>query len=437
MQRSRAVGGLLVALVLVAAIGVGFTPTVPSDDAFGSDADPGAENERVPVEGGNLSVDQSALWRWTQDAMGREVDETPTIRIEAFEPDEVPSGLPAAQFHDWLLVSEEQETGATAPTAYADYRTMTVHVNERALPELRNNSGVLGIDGVLVHEFAHLVQFQDEQLVSIAVERETMEGYFTSDAMVEGGANFVTESFTDFTYLDRQRARWQDANTTVSQRLSGWPYYRGFEYLSTRLDDPAQLWSMYDDPPESTATILRGESPGDEPPERSLASGVDGFRISEEGRVGAAYAEIVLASELDPSRARTVAAGWEWGGFRSYRPADAVPGVPTEHVWLTEWTDASAADAFESAMVTYLDGRATAQDGSWALEDDRSARLERIDSDAVALVVGPPSFHANVSVTTTADGYAIGSTATGNASASIGNDALPRVAAGAAARAGS
>ncbi|AGN01920.1 hypothetical protein L593_09875 [Salinarchaeum sp. Harcht-Bsk1] len=408
MRPSRLLAGLLAFTLVVLTIGVAFPPTTPAD-VGGSQS---YVDDPVAVEGGEIDADQTALWGWTQRAMGQNVDATPTVVIRDFG--DVGGGTAvqteATEFQ-WLMIyddPDEQPPGGFL--AYVTAFSTDVNVNAARLPAVRNGTTGRTVEGLLVHEFAHVVQFQtpafaENQLSPLSATTDEITAY---TAMVEGGAELVADAYTNDSAVERVRQYWNDPRTSAAARFGQWPYYRGLVYLDQRLDDPQQLWGIYEDRPQTTATILRGDAPGDGPPNRTLSLALEDYHSEVRDRPGAMLAEVALTREVDPERARDVAAGWQWGALRSIQPdrgTDADRSL--RHVWVTECRNESAADAFESAMTEYLDGRWEATNGTWNAGDGRSFDLIRVNDDSLAVLVGPEAFLAGTTVTASGDEYSI------------------------------
>ncbi|GAB3685193.1 hypothetical protein GCM10028857_15300 [Salinarchaeum chitinilyticum] len=432
MKPSRLLLGLLVLSGLVVGLAVAFPVTVPEEYASSQSPDatqptelPQSEgpsptqeslaaytNGTVGVTGGEIDADRTELWAWTQHAMNRNVNVTPTIEIREF-PDGLTgstAGSEETAFRRLLVYDDPDDPPPGEILAYVTAFSPTVNVNEALLPSVKDESAGRSVEGLLVHEYAHVVQFQtpafrDNQHFGFGSPSDETRAY---RAMVEGGAEFVADAYTNESAIERVRALWNAPSTTAAERLGQWPYYRGLVYLDERLDDPANLWGVYRDRPVTTATILRGDAPGDGPPDRSLSLDLPDYHSEVEDRPGAAIAEVALTKEIDPERARNVAAGWRWGALRSIQPDQgAASDGSLRHVWVTEWQNESAADEFETAMTEYLDGRWTKDGEFWDASGGRSFDLVRVDDESLALLVGPESFLAGATVEVEGDEYTI------------------------------
>lgn len=404
MDRFGPVAGLLVAALIALAIGVAFPPTIPSasdDTAPSSEATEDAD-EPVNVIGGYLDVDITGLWAQTQASMDREVNVTPRVVIEDFgdgEGDDVRAEL---RFHA-LLLSDGRWNATGQSSQIASAAADEVYVNEDWLEEIEGRSDATRRkEEVVVHEFAHVIQYDSPAFDEGAIRAgsETTDQTVANYATIEGGVEFVADDLHNASILDRERSRWMAPSTSAEGRYGYWEYYHGLRYVDDRLEDPGDLWELYENPPETTATILRGDPPGEGPPDRDVVVTVDGHHVGHFDRPGAILAETALTRELDPARAREIAAGWRWGALRSIQPdGDRDEDRTFRHVWITEWRDEAAADEFEDGMTAYLDATWESEAGVWNVTDRKSMALERVDEESLAVVVAPEPFLESVAVT--------------------------------------
>lgn len=423
MRPRSLAGAVLAVLVLSAVLVVAFPPTVPADvggsgpggsGPGGSDGESAVAGESVAVVGGEIDADQDALWAWTQRALDRDVNATPAVTI--YNTDGVGARVQseAEAFRNLVIFEDPDDPPAGGVLAFVSPLSLNVSINADQLPRVRNGSTWRTMEGLLVHEFAHVVQFQtpvfrDNQLLALGPSTDELTAY---RAMVEGGAEYFADDYTDHSSLDEMGAIWADPSTPAAYRLSFWPYYRGLEYLQGRLEAPADLWSVYEDRPPTTAAILRGEVPGDEPPVREVAVGLEDYHVEVDDRMGAAFAEVALSRTVDPARALEIAAEWRWDALRSVQAdrggdADTGDDRPLQHVWVTEWRSPEAADEFEAAMERYLAERFEPTAGGWGSVDGQQFSLRRVDDESVALVVGSEQFLETVAVRVEGPAYSI------------------------------
>jgi len=424
MKPSRVVPGLLALVLVVATISVAFPITVPEEYAGETEY----AQEPVQVEGGEIDANATELWVWTQRALNRNVNVTPTIRIRDFEgtiADGAAMPTEATAFQRLLVYDDPDDEPPGGVLAFVTAGSPDVNVNRDRLPAVKNGSYGRTVEGLLVHEYTHVVQFQSEAVARSqpSLLSATSDDTLAYQATIEGGAEFVADDYTDDSAVERVRARWNDPRTSAAARLGQWPYYRGLVYLDERFAGPSDLWEIYENPPASTAAILRGEAGGDGPPNRSLDLELADYHSEVDDRPGAAFAEVALSKEVDPERARDVATGWRWGALKSIQPdRDTDADRSLRHVWVTEWQSEAEADAFETAMTEYLDSRWGTENGTWSAQGGPSFALERVDENSLAVLAGPDAFLADATVTVEGDEYVIdsagGTAASTSASAS-------------------
>jgi len=413
MRPRSLAGAVLAVLVLSAVLVVPFPPTVP--DGLGAEDDATEATNgttSIRVVGGDLDADQDALWAWTLEAVDGSVNFTPSVVIRDVADPQTTVETDAEAFQRRMVYDDPDDPPPGGVLAYVTALSPNVTINAERLPAIRNGSSWRSVEGVLVHEFTHVVQYQTpafaaNQLLPISASTDELTAY---TAMVEGGAEFVANRYTETDSVAALREGWTDPATPAATRLSLWPYYRGLEYLEGRLEEPEDLWAVYEDRPPTTAAVLRGEIPGEEPPDRESTLAREGYRTDVKDRLGAAFVEVALTKAVAPERARSVAEGWRWDQLRSVR-ADASTGAlrdaPLEHVWLTEWRGPDAADAFEAAMTAYLEERFEREDGAWVGEDGTQYDLRRVDGESFALLVGSESFLTGTTVSVDGGEYVI------------------------------
>jgi len=412
-------GVLFVVLVLLGVAGL-LTLTDP-----GSPAEDG-----VPVRGGSLDTNQTALWEWTQSAVGRDVEGTPFVTIDDLGGFDERREQRVRGFERRLLAAGASDDAGRPIAALAYPSPLSIALDEAWLPETWNRTTRSRVNATLVHEFTHLVQFRTDAYTETRriLGSEGDRGR-TLDALTEGGASFVEDAYAEESRRESLASAWRDPALSPGARYSLWTYYRGLEYFEARIDDPRALWSIYHDPPRTTATILRGEAPLEEPPLRHVRTmDLAGYDVADRGRVGAGFVEVLLAAGVGPERTREVATGWEWDGLRTVRPMASGPSAADApgHVWITEWSSTAAADGFESGLSAYLDDHWEASSSRWSLGEGTAARIERVDGDAVALVLGPAAVLDDVVVSAEGDGYAIEPPAVSGSSTTPRIDAGPR-----------
>lgn len=408
LSRGRLAVIAIAAVLLVGAVAAVSLGVLPSGDS-GDDG--------VAAEAGELGVNETALWEQTQADMGQNVHTAPPIEIRGIDTDDDVFSPLEGVLEEQLIFEDPEEPSLPSINAYVPSGGDVVIVNQTWLEQRRAAGDTAEIRRTLVHEYVHVIQYQRLSPDDFGNLDSTDDAKLVRIALFEGGATYVEGQAVDGGGQTEIAADWRDASTSAAWRYYRWPYYRGLQYFQDRADSPADVLEVMQSAPPSTAAVLRGESDSATIPERDVTVDAGEYTSSfYQTRPGAIVVEVALTRAVPPERARDVAAGWRWGGYWSFRDGNYSQD-PTRHVWLTEWQDPAAADAFVTAMGTYADDRWTAHGGVWRLDDGRAFDVRRIDDRSVAVVIGPDPFLAAISTSATADGYQVEA---GNASSTAG-----------------
>lgn len=364
---------------------------------------PPTDDEAVLVTGGELQTNETAAWQWTQDRMGREANVTPWITIANHSDVDVSSGGGLETF-ERMLVGEPPDD-ESYPLAFA-HPPDRVSIHHEAIPEEWNRSTRTRIDEMLVHEFAHLVQWESDALRR-SRERlgESPGAGMALTAITEGSATYLAEAYTNGTTTRSYRESWRDDETSVHERYRLWPYVRGAAYVEGEISGPDDFEPLYANPPEREVSVLRGQAPGSDRSDRTVREELAGYVVTDRSSAGAAFVDSTLASSLGVDRSREVAAGLR--SDRVVRIGSVGEGTPYQWVWITEWNASDTADAFATGMEGYLDDRWSRTNGTWTVENGHSGELERADATTVAITVGPDQFVANSTVRTGDDAFVL------------------------------
>lgn len=388
-------GALLLTFVLVTVLFVG---------VFGSidPGEPGLDDD-VDVIDGSLETNQTARWRETLAMTNRTVELEPVVVIEelgSFGDRRRENLEPFPRF----LLGPEPET----PTQYTAIATRgAVRIDPGRLPETWNASATATIDGILVHEFTHVIQFETGAWSDTEGRlSDSPDGKRTFRALMEGSASFVESEAGHTEPMAGYRDAWTDPTVGAHERYSLWPYYRGLAHFQETVADPAGIWDRLRDPPQSTTALLRGESASAEQPQGSLQTSVSGYDDRGSETLGASLVDVIVATGGESEHSGQVAANLSWDATRSLLTADD-RSPPHPRVWVTAWEHEESAGAFADGLEGYLDRRFDAGTGGWTTEEGQSVTIRRVDDDAVALLVGSDQFLETVSVQPTDGGYVL------------------------------
>ncbi len=251
------------------------------------------------------------------------------------------------------------------------------------------------VEGALAHEYAHVLQpagLTDRLDVRVGEYVGTTDGTLATYGVVEGAAVYVESRYVE-RYLPGVEppaaellAAWPGWPAT--NRLLWGPYVFGARHVAERVPSPANLSTVYRDPPHTTEQLLHGLDPADEP-RRPLsveaeAAGSPWSAVNRDAK-GELYLRVVLGTGLPPERAAAAAAGWGADHALTFRAAGR-----SGRAWVVRFDDAENASAFADAVPDVLaDARRS---------NDAAYRAVRVAPETVALLVGDSEFVAESEV---------------------------------------
>lgn len=338
---------------------------------------PAPEVSTVEVEGESLPANATAVWDRVKGFRGYgDTTFAPTVEVRP-------------------LPDRTNEFSYVSPPEFG--QRMGVGTARFDPANVTNPGGMEGMDGsvvvypvngsgpeveaVLAHEYEHLLQ-----------PDQVADDPTVDTAITEGGAAYVEAEYAD-RYLSAVDpvADLRDAYLNASRggdryRLAH--YYFGYRYVDARIDSPRNLSTVYLDPPETTEELLHGLPPGSEPP-ASLPVVANGS-TGHQWRMGELFLRVSLSTELGESDAAAAAAGW---GNDVLVTDDEGAG----YVWLVRMDDEADAAELATAFQRFLDEKATRDGDLWRADGD-AYRLDRVDEETFALVVGEPGFVRDAAV---------------------------------------
>ncbi len=250
------------------------------------------------------------------------------------------------------------------------------------------------VEQVLAHEYAHAVQYDESMFGAWLIEPVgSTDRQMTKTALIEGGATYVGDEYTERHLSDvplqSEQMRRSYERSASGDRFFVAPYYFGAEYVDQRLDSPANLQSVYADPPATTAELLHGEAAGEQ---LAMSISVDtedsAWTATSRDRKGELFTRIALRANLDNDTAAAAAAGW--GNDSAIAFDSDGGGDPEAFVWAFRWQTAEEADEFVAAFEDGLDRRTD----DWA---DRT-NVERVGDRTVAIEMGPDEFREGTAI---------------------------------------
>lgn len=386
--------------------------TAPDGNETASDAVP-----NITVQNGTLELNPGEVFARLQSVSGTNVTAPAAVRVfdtsSAFY-NSTPGGLgPNRLPQFWRVAGLETDS-----------------VNSSAL-ELQKNGYVTGTGAVtiylnpntslaeerllLAHEFTHYVQIQENRQGALndVLDGRTTQSAYVRRAVIEGTAVFTTDAYVrEYAPGEQLNSPWYDeiqASYPAGHvgRFQNGQYVHGHDYVEGRVDSPAQLATVYENPPRTSEQLLHGLNPDDEPPTDLTVDTTTGkdWVASGTDRMGEAFVRYALASDVGTERAASAAMGWGNDSLHVFRPAD---GGNASYVWVLDWDDPANATEFEQTLRSALDARGDATDGTWSLSDSYAAvSVTEVDEETTAIAFGPESFVTTTFVTETSDSVTI------------------------------
>jgi len=359
------------------------TPTATPD---------GESTPDVEVSGGNLSVDEDAIYADIQSLLGTDV-EPPTVYVR----DEMP-GL--ERYNEYFAANPFYQT-----FGYGDEFINTSVYHGSASPQriivMPKNASERQAKTLLAHEFVHWMQFHSDAINTEGFGDfvDDTDSQQVSAGLVEGASVYVTDQYVDrymnTSWNQTQELRAQYEQGPAGRRLFRARYLFGAQYIHSQVDNPRNVSWLYD---ESTPTPVTGEqlihgyTPSEEP-ERNLTLSVNdtaGWEVTSRHHdtKGELVVRTMLRAELNRSTAAEAAAGW--GSDKTVRMRHAENESRLGIAWALRWDDASEADEFAAAFDDWQSERPE--------NDDTAYRLVRIDDETVAIVAGDDGFVSNATL---------------------------------------
>ncbi|MFD1586481.1 hypothetical protein ACFR9U_05775 [Halorientalis brevis] len=345
-----------------------------------------ANSSTIPVEGGRLAADPDRTFRRVTRQLG--VDARPPERITIVDPSEAPTSVDPPHFLQVLgMDANASRPGLAGQTIGEDW----IRVNRTVATRPR-------MEGVLAHEYVHVVQNQQgvtgqlfasgvwESVPPFSVERPLLVS-----AVKEGAATYVATQYQrNYTEMRLQATRYGRSyrqQETAAGRYFMAPYWFGYRYVADRLADDETLDAIYDRPPRTSEALLHRYAPGAEPPVNlSVTVEPGAWRADKRGRVGELGTRLALAATLNTSRAVAGADGWGNDELVIFERNET-----RGYVWVTRWDDAANETEFRTALTAALDRQGTRTDAGWR-DGTTAFRVRQGDDRTTVVVAGPSAF---------------------------------------------
>lgn len=350
------------------------TPTAALPDGVG-------ESRKIAVEGGNLPVNATEVFRRVEILMATDAP-TPSVTVRDDGPINLSQGNIGPQ-SDALGYEDRagnwSECGQFQP-AFASGNSVTI---------APGNLSDGAVELILAHEFVHIVQTEVE-----GYDRLSDRPFGISHAMIEGSAVYVANEYAhdyDVSWGGETPFEVRECiydSVAESRRTLAGRYLMGGQYFDQRLDGPAELSTAYQNPPRTTEQLIHGLGPAEDPPANLSVTVEDGGQWI--GDTPHLQGELELRSWLSlglaGDRVDTAASGW--GADRLVRFDD---GDETSVAWVLRMDSAADADELADAVAdleTDLEQRETTH-----------VRSERLDDETVVVFAGSKSFVPNAEAT--------------------------------------
>ncbi|MEF8757850.1 MAG: hypothetical protein V5A33_06405 [Halobacteriales archaeon] len=384
----------------------------------------------VAVEGGSLPVDPGIVFARVQDIAGTDASPPETVRVVGNRSalfgnaNNVSTGGPAPLLEFYRLVGV-RATGRGNESAFermeggitTGFGTVRIYPGEEP--------SATAVEPILAHEFAHYLEVADRrpaQMVRRLPEPTTTDGRFVRRSVREGAAVWIETAYVDrhvpngTSGIDRTERVYDLYPRGSLGRYGMAQYVFGYRYVRSRVDDPAALGAVYEQPPRTSEQVLHGLPRGTEPP-APLSVAIDGGGTRYAGdaadRLGEAFVRAALENGVATDRAAAAATGWGDDRLAFVRRDGDV-----HFVWVLRWDEAANATAFATAARELLDTRGNRTEGGWIVDGTRT-ELRRPTANTTVLVAGTEAFVRGVTVTTEGAAVTIAPSTT-NATARVG-----------------
>jgi len=359
----------------------------------------------IAVEGGNLTLSADRVFADVRDVMAADV--TPPRQVTVFENmSELRATLGGGavrvpRFYELLGLEpgvglngtefERMENGLTFDRGF-------IYIVKSP------DGDPASTEWVLAHEFGHYVNLRLDRVTTLQsnLGRTTDESYVVR-AVREGATVLATDA-----YLAQHGNRTEPTAPLYDRLLAAVSpgeidrygfsqYVFGHRYVADRIDDPADLDSVFENPPRTSEQVIHGYAPDAEPPaELNVTVNASGaWRSGGSDRLGEAFVRYALENGVTPERAAEAAAGWGTDRLYYLRPTT---GGESSYAWTFRWDDAANATEFERALRNFLDERGDRLEKGWSL-GNATATLHSPTDRTTVLLLGNESLVDNTAVT--------------------------------------
>lgn len=243
------------------------------------------------------------------------------------------------------------------------------------------------LETIVAHEFLHVYQNTMRPAAGVASLDRGRNRVRLRGAVIEGSAEYVQERYAvryqnatlNQTAIPRE---WTNASAYARWRLASYEY--GSRYFAMRIDDPAAIRDVYENPPRTTEQLVHGYAPDEERAKNlTVSSDTENSSFSSLGgsTKGELFVRIALSTELDWNRSARAASGWGMDRLTLFS------GQKNAYAWTLRWDSAGEADEFRRAFEDYAAAKET------------PLRLEAVGDETVVVFAGPEEFVTNATAT--------------------------------------
>lgn len=365
---------LIVALtvaVLVILAGCNGAPTDSSSSPSTAVSDP--EPARTLADAG---VNSTKTWDQTTKMVDTQVSR-PSIKIIEYESTR---GFRVPQYLR-IFTDVSTHRASAAGGAYIT-SNHTVVLFQRTV----NESSSEELESILVHEYGHAIQSQDEQFRRDGSGPASQE-WLVATTLREGMPTYLQKAY-ERRYLDlpadHRRTEYNDASTAKRYTLA--PYFYGMQYYDRRADSPKELSEVIRTPPATTEQILHPDGSGPAPLSVTVSLNRSVTKTRTWGELGT---RIMLRDELKKEQATRAAAGWSNDTYYQFGSEDTeTVGV----VWVHRWDSAPEAEQFREITTRHLKQQR-------ANTDTYRYRFRRVSPETTVLLAGNETFLDSLTVT--------------------------------------
>lgn len=350
--------------------------------------------ELIPVQGEGIPVDVDRVWVRVTGLM--EVDVDPPERVVTTYDSR--SGGSWVRIRPFLARLVGVDEGGSS-SWYDETSYGTASSDGDTVRVLLGGLSVEAVELALAHGFVRTIQMR-KGWTRMQLMEEHIPEMTVLDGVVMGSALYAEAAYADRHLEEHPRPPEELLDSPPTLRYFFLDRYYGHRYVDWRIDSPAEIGEIHDDPPRTSEQLIH-RLPNDHGPASLRVRVEEGaeWNSGRERTWGELFVRAALQAHLDRERANEASTGWGNDRHVRFRTFDGKQG----DVFVTRWDEPADADTFEAAMAEFLSERAEPTDDGWHdadedEDDDLRFELERASEDVVVLTVGPDAFVRGVTI---------------------------------------